>query len=141
MANLQSAIYTALSQDATVGALVSYTDGALSAYAIYPVSVPLNTIQKSDNQITYKKLFQTKITEIDLEIPIIQVVAISKTASGASDLRDGIISVLERFRGNLGGKRTVESCVVINEAESKSEDGKFYYNSIDFKFKLFGNNI
>lgn len=141
MSNLQSAIYTILSEDPTVGSLVNYTDGALSMYSIHPISVPLNVLQKSDNHITYKKMFQRNITEFDLEIPIIQIVAISKTASGASDLRDGIIEVLERFRGDMGGKRTVQSCVVLNEFESKSEDGKFYYNSIDFKMKLFGNNI
>lgn len=138
MAQLRDAIIQSVINDPTLSAKL--LDGSI--YHIYDLKAPDGTLSASPEYIiTFGQVSSIKNVYIDLEKPLIQFSCIAKTLGNAIDLKNDLLAVFERFKGNLGNKRDVKFVNSINENHFQDPDSKLYIVSIDFRFKTFGNNL
>lgn len=137
MASLEEALFTELKNDAQLATLLA--DG--SKFAIYYDDVPEGKLDTLDNMVVITRITEDEIHYVDYQITNMQISCISKTKSSAISLKDGIIRVLTRFRGNLGGKRKIQSTKKINSSSLRTSDSKSYMEILDFSFNHFGDNV
>lgn len=137
MATVQEGIFTALKNDAAISTKVKVG----TFYNIHTLEIPTDKLQTCSYHIIYGKRRNEPISYIDLERAHFDIYAAADTYAKAQDLREDIIRVLERFKGNLGSSRDVKSCNMVDEAEFKTQDTKMYYVVMTFKLKYFGDNV
>lgn len=113
MASLGVALYEQLKNDATVGPLVLHS----GAYAIYPIALAQNPTWPA---VSYQVISETQLHTVDnTHAPnaVLQIDCWSKTYLQASQLADAISSVLNGFRGLLGGTVSVNTMLQRNRQE------------------------
>lgn len=144
MPQLRDAIIQSIIDDPALS--VKLNDGIIDY--VFDFNVPdgilaklLNEGHPSEHVISFGQVSSKKIIDLDIELPLFQFNCISVTIVKANDLKQDLISLLERFKGDLGNKRIVNFVHSINEKNLQNEDSKLYIESIDFRFKLFGNNV
>lgn len=137
MASLEEAIYTEFKNDSAIATKVA--DGA--KFAIYYDDVPDGKYGNVDNMIVISRITEDEIPYIDYQITNMQLTAVSNMKSSAISLKDDIIRVLTRFRGNLGGKRKVQSTKKLNSSSLKAADSEYHMEILEFGFNHFGDNV
>jgi len=142
MASIEEAIFTVLKNDAGIASKVGYGTGK---FHIYPFGVPEKQLKSGTSGsryfIVYQKVSSKKITDVDIELPLIQINAIADSFSNAITLKDDIIRVLERFKGNMGAVKDVKFSSLEGETGLRDPDTDYFYIALSFRCKYFGDNV
>lgn len=137
MATLYEAIFTAISEDPTLSAMLENN----GSFHIYPFVIPEGMLPFPDTYaITFGQITSKKISYLDIEFPLIQFNCIGRTLNDSIELKENLKTLLERFKGNLGNKRIVQYVQSINEFDVQDKATKLYISFIEIRVKLFGNN-
>lgn len=137
MATVQEAIYNALKSDSAIATKVKVG----TFYNIHAIDIPENKRDTCSYHIVYQKTPSTPIDYIDLERTQFQITCLGDTYAKAQALREDVIRVLTRYKGNLGGQRDIKSCTLTGEYENKTPDTDGYFVALTFKLKFFGDNV
>lgn len=140
MAAIQEALFSALKDDPSISAKV---DAGGGKFHIYPVRIPEKALKLgADYYITFGQISSLpKLKFIDVQLPLFQINAIAKQYSDAVDLKADIVSLLERFKGNLANLRKIKYTYIVNDFEARDPDNDLFYFPIEVRFKYFGDNV
>ena len=142
MAAIEVALFEALKADSNISTKVDDGNGG---YHIYPVGIPKQQLEEgtegSRYWVTYVKVSDKKITDLDLELPLFQINAVADRYTNAISLRDDIIRVLERFKGSLGSQRDVKFVHLEGEVQLRNPDTDLFYIPLSFRLKYLGDNV
>jgi hypothetical protein len=140
MANIQEALFSSLKDDPAISAKV---DAGGGKFHIYPVAIPNNALkEKADYYISFGQVSSIPdLNYLDVRLPLFQINAIAKKYSDAVDLKNDIIALLNRYKGDLASLRKVKYTYIVNDFESRDPDNDLYYFPIEVRFKYFGDNV
>lgn len=140
MSSIQEALFNVLKSDPSIASKVEYEPGK---FHIYPINLPEGVIDQKDSNyfIAYHKVSNPKKHDIDLENSVIQIDVLARAYRLAEELAEDIKRLLERFKGNLGGKRDVKNVKLVSQTELRHKDTYLYHFPLQFRFKFYGNNI
>jgi hypothetical protein len=140
MANIQEALFSALKDDPAIS---TKTDAGGGKYHIYPIRVPDKALKEgADFYVSFGQVSNLpNLKFIDVQLPLFQINAIAKKYSDAVDLKNDIIALLDRFKGDLANLRKIKYTYSVNDFESRDPDNDLYYFPIEIRFKYFGDNV
>jgi hypothetical protein len=140
MSALQEAIFKALKDDTAIASKVSAGGGK---FHIYPIKIPRKALAlKADYYITFGQISSLpNLKFIDVQLPLFQINAIAKEYSDAVALKSDIVSLLERFKGDLALLRKIKYTYIVNDFETRDPDNDLFYFPIEVRFKYFGDNV
>jgi len=138
---IDSAIYNALKDDAQIATKVA--DG--SDFHIYPLEIPdgalTSATEGSRYFIVYQLISEINRQDVDLRLPLYQITVIADRYTNAIALKDDIIRVLERFKGNLGSQQDVMNAHQEGMTSIKDPETDYYHIPLSFRFKYLGDNV
>ena len=142
MASIEEALFTELKNDAGVSAKVGYGAGK---FHIYPYTIPEKQLKSgtagSRYFVVYQKVSSKKLTDLDIELPLMQITAIAESLGNAIALKDDIIRVLERFKGNMGSVKDIKFTSIEGETGLRDPETDYFYIALSFRCKYFGDNV
>lgn len=140
MANVQEAIFSALSSDPAISAKV---DAGGGVYHIYPIKIPEKALKlDADFYITFGQISNLpKLNFIDVQQPLFQINAIAKKYSDAVELKNDIVALLDRYKGDLANERKIKYTYIANNFETRDPDNDLFYFPIELRMKFFGDNV